>query len=172
MRKYLKYIVAVVLVLISVFMAKAQNSGYGCRIGNIIYTQYIGDEHPHHPSNPLTKYYNSNGNKIDIHYNNYDSSKPNNYGYDCTKINVFDASSTGPAQQEYTKQNTSCVTSAYLGGPIIGDGGDYVYFSYKNPNYCSNIPPVGLPIDDYAWAFVLAVGAIGGIIISKKGVLV
>ena len=33
-------------------------------------------------------------------------------------------------------------------------------------------PPVGLPIDDYAWVFVLVVGAIGGIIISRKGVLV
>lgn len=153
-------------------MAKAQNSGYGCRIGNFVFTEYLGEASPYHPSNPTTKFFNSNGPRIEINYNNYDNSKPNNYGYDCTKINILKASGTGPAQQEYIKQNTSCVTSSFLGGSIDGGGGDYVYFSYKNPTYCNNTPPMGLPIDDYAWAIVLVTGITGGIIISRKEILV
>ncbi|RYF15680.1 MAG: hypothetical protein EOO42_16935 [Flavobacteriales bacterium] len=169
MRRYLKYIVAVIIVLISVFMAKAQTSGYGCLVGNFVFTEYIGEEHPYDPSNPLTKYYKFNGNNIEINYNNYNSSNANNYGYDCTKINIFGASGTGPAQQEYVGQNTSCVTAANLNSSIKGNG-TYVYYSYKNAAYCGGAP-MPLPLDDYNWAIILAVGIIGGFVISKKGSL-
>ncbi|WP_316783342.1 hypothetical protein [Pedobacter frigiditerrae] len=169
MRKYFKYIVAVILVLISVFMAKAQTSGYGCLVDNAVYTEYLGEEHPYHPSNPLTKFYRFNGNSIDINYNNYNSSQPNNYGYDCTKINIFGASGTGPAQQEYVSQNTSCVTAATLNSSIKGNG-TYVYYSYKNPTYCGGTP-MPLPLDDYNWVIILGFALIGGFVISKKGML-
>ncbi|RZL46384.1 MAG: hypothetical protein EOO93_25995 [Pedobacter sp.] len=176
MRKYLKYIVAVVLVLISVFMAKAQSTGAGCRIGDIVYTQHLGKGTYYGNTNDMVEVYNLNGpTLLVVNEHGY-------AGYECGRINVYSAGKRwdAPSHSEipYPAVNeilatTSTVCTASPNTTTTAGGKAYVVnYAVNNPTYCNNTPPMGLPIDDYAWAFVLIVGAIGGIIISRKGILV
>lgn len=165
-KKNQKFILIVFIILFSCINAKSQISGYGCLVGNTVYTQYLGNASPYHPSNPPTRFYRSNGNSVGINYNNYNSSKPNNYNYECNKINIFGSSAGGPAQQEYTLQGSSCVTSTSLGGPIAGNG-DYVFYNYNKPAYCSS-PTVPVPLDDYIFPIMICIGGLSAYFISKK----
>lgn len=144
----------------------AQTQGYGCLVGNTVYMQYLGEGYPYGTGSQKLKYYKSNGPSAGLNYNNYSSTKPNNYNYECGKINVFSASGGNPAQQEYTTQNASCITSSDLGGPVSGNG-TYVYYSYNNPTYCASSPPTQVPLDGQIWMLLLAVGAIGALMIRN-----
>jgi hypothetical protein len=168
-KKIQKFLIIFSIISFNCINAKSQISGYGCLVGSTVYTEYLGEASPYHPSNPPTKFYRSNGNSVALNYNNYSNSKPNNYNYECNKINVFGASSGGPAQQEFTKQGSSCVTSTSLGGPIAGNG-DYVFYSYNKPAYCSS-PTVPVPIDDYILPILVCVSVVAFYHISKKSIL-
>lgn len=166
-KKIQKFLIIVSIISFSYINAKSQISGYGCLVNNAVYTEYLGNASPYHPSNPPTRFYRSNGNSVGLNYNGYSDSKPNNYNYECNKINVFDSSSRGPAQQEFTKQGSTCVTSTSLGGPIAGNG-DYVFYSYNKPAYCSS-PVVPVPLDDYTFPIMICIGALSAYFIIKKG---
>ena len=176
-KKYLKlsfkYLtVTFIIFLIKINISNAQTSGYGCLVSSTIYRQYLGEGYPYGRGSQKMKYYKSNGTFVVLNYNNYNNTKPNNYNYECNKVNVFGASSSGPAQQEYVSQNISCVIATNLDGSVSGNG-TYVYYSYNNPNYCSGSQPVQAPIDNgYIWILIFAVGGIGAYLISKKGQLI
>lgn len=143
----------------------AQTSGTGCRVEDKVYTDYLGDASPYHPSNPSKKFYGTN-HYIPIYY----GSGHNQYqGYRCGYINIYPASSYWngsenvpiPAENEITSSASgACVISTSLGGSVIREG-DYVSFTYNKPGKCSVIPPAELPLDDYIWVALLAAGAFG-----------
>ena len=170
-RKYLKYLVVLVLFLISVFMAKAQTSGTGCRIGDNVYTEYLGTGSYYGNNNDIMKVYNINGPKLlVVNGQGYN-------GYQCGKINVYSGGqrwngSTNvpyPAVNEVlgTVSTNSCMVST---SASVSNGGKANIIQYKinNPTYCV---PEELPIDDYSSLIVLATAAIGAYFISKKGIL-
>ncbi|WP_316797828.1 hypothetical protein [Pedobacter frigidisoli] len=144
----------------------AQTSGTGCRIGNNIYTEYLGIAYPYGPDTPI-RYYKSPGNNVAINYNNYDGSNPPSYyGYKCGQINYFDASSTGPAQREFTDTNTSCIISSTLGGSISGNG-VLANYSYNKSAYCTTAT-MPLPIDDILIPISFLFAGLSVVIIRNK----
>ncbi|TKC01160.1 hypothetical protein [Pedobacter cryotolerans] len=163
-----KQIILILFLLLNINSIKAQTTGYGCLFNSRIYQQYLGEASPY--GGAKMRYYKSNGTYVDINYNNYNSSKPNYYGYECNKVNSFPASQVGPEQKEFVSQGKSCIISTSRGGEINGHG-DYVYYSYNNPTYCSTSKPVNVPLDSYIWLLILGVGGIGAFLISKKGYL-
>lgn len=142
MRKYLKYIVAVVLVLISVYMAKAN---VGCSDGNYIYTEPTGSYIIENASNHIPQ------------YNPLPRIKIQNWSGD-------DCGIPREIVDKYSK-------ATFSKNP---DGKCAINFSYGagllnyNP---ADSTCVDLPLDDYIWAIILAVGGFGGFIISRKGIL-
>jgi hypothetical protein len=173
MRKYLKYIVAVILVLISVFMAKAQTSGTGCKIGGAVYTNYLGTAPYYGNNNDIVKVYSNSSAVSIITGNGY-------AGYQCGKINIYSAgtrynpvtntSDPYPGINEIlsTVSTNSCMVSSSL-GVSSGGKGDIVQYTYNNPTYCGGAP-MPLPLDDYNWVIIGGFAIIGGFVISKKGV--
>lgn len=60
---------------------------------------------------------------------------------------------------------------SYISGDGVQNIGNEV--TYTLVDNCAPVtPPMNLPLDDYNWAIILGVGAIGGFVISKKGILV
>ncbi|RZK54864.1 MAG: hypothetical protein EOO91_15145 [Pedobacter sp.] len=175
MRKYLKYIVALVLVLISVFMAKAQTSGTGCKIGSAVYTTYLGTAPYYGNNSDIVKVY-SNSTAVSIITGNGYS------GYQCGKINIYSAgtrynSATNtndpyPAVNEIlaTVSTNSCMVSSSL-GVSSGGKGDIVQYTYNNPTYCGG-SPMPLPLDDYNWAIIGSFALLGGFLISKNKIAI
>jgi len=138
MRKYLKYIVAVILVLISVFLAKAST---GCNLGNQIFPNATGGVNAtgyptYHNTNPIT-----------IRWWEGDT----NCGILDSKI------------QKRSNNQDKC--------EVIGNNWGVVYLYSDSNNSCTPTPPMGLPLDDYNWAIILGVGAVGGFVIARKGMM-
>jgi len=145
----------------------SQTTGYGCRVNNVVYTEYLGMEHPYHFSNPLKKFYRSDGSKIFINFNNYNGSNaPTYYGYQCGMLNQYPASNTGPGQDEAVAELGGCVISKTLGGPIEGDE-TYVSYNYNKTQYCA-IPVNNMPVDDFIPLFVPFSGILGFMVIRKS----
>ncbi|RZK54865.1 MAG: hypothetical protein EOO91_15150 [Pedobacter sp.] len=162
--KYSKYCIALILLLISIFIAKAQTTGRGCFVNNKIYTQYLGLR-----LNGV-RCYNSAGAFYNINYNNYSATKPNNYNYTCGEVNEFNNSGNGPNQNEFveTNGNTPCIISTSTVAGVNGNGTDGTY-TVNNPTYCS---VASLPLDDYTWVLVLVVGGFVGYLISSRKIVV
>lgn len=166
--KLLKF---VFLVLISA-NSFAQTSGSGCRVEDKVYTTYLGNASPYHPSNPSKKFYSPNV-YIPIYY----GSGHNQYqGYRCGYINIYPASSYWngsqnvpiPEENEITSTVTGgCVISSSLGGSVIREG-DYVTYTYNKPGKCG--PPAELPLDDYIWVALLAAAGLGFFLMRKHGI--
>ncbi len=159
-----------VLILFSVDV----KADVGCLVNNVIYTDYLGDASPYHPSNPAKKYYSNLGNSATIYYGSA------NDGYHCGFVNVYPASNYWDghqnvpieAQNEITsRESGGCVISSSLGGTPQGGDGDFVTFSMNNASYCST-PPNNLPFDDHLNFIVLAMAGLGAYFISSKGKLV
>ncbi|WP_316804038.1 hypothetical protein [Pedobacter nototheniae] len=166
-----KFIFAIVFIASSFFSPKtfSQSYGEGCKVENVVYTNYLGEARPYGSSNPLTKFYQKPGPNIQIWYNN------SNTGYKCGYINSYGSSSywdgtknvSIPAQNEILATKGDCVTAATLGGSITGNG---VLVDYKvnDPTYCSSPPTNNLPIDDYMPGVILLAGGIGVFFIKKQ----
>jgi hypothetical protein len=150
----------------------ADDSGYGCRIGDKVYTEYLGTAFPYGPENPSSKYY-KNASYIPIYYGyGYNQHQ----GYKCGFINIYPASSyyNGqnevpiPAENEITStQFNSCVTSATLGGGVISNG-DYVGYTYNRTENCYVAPPAPLPLDDQIWWMLIPISALGFYFLKKN----
>lgn len=148
----------------------ADDSGNGCRIGDKVYTQYLGTAYPYGPENGSSKYY-QNSNYIPIYYGyGYNQHQ----GYKCGFINIYPASSYWngqenvaiPAENEITSsQFNSCVISSSLGGSVISNG-DYVGYTYNRTSSCY----VATPLDDYIWLLVISFCALGYYFLKKKKV--
>lgn len=146
---------------------KSQINGYGCRVNNVIYTEYLGMGHPYHPSNPLKRFYRSDGPKLFMNFNNYNGANaPTYYGYQCGVLNQFAASSTGPGQDEAVAEGGGCVISKTLDGPIEGDE-TYVNYNYNKTLYCG-ASVNNMPIDEYSPLFAFIIGGLGLVVIRKK----
>lgn len=162
----MKFIFAALVLLMFSNVCVSQTNGVGCRIGNYVYTQYLGIAYPYGPSTP-TSYYNSSGPNVAVNYNNYNGANaPTYYGYICGKINIFPSSAAGPAQQEAVDTSVGCIISPTLGGSVNGSGVRSNY-SYNNPTYCSG-RPVGLPLDENMNHLSVVAGILGFFIFRRK----
>lgn len=152
---------------------KAQASGTGCRIGDNVYTQYLGNGPYYGNNNDMVSVYNVNGPKlVVINGQGY-------AGYQCGKINVYPAGKrynpTTNTEDPYpgvnevtgTISRNSCIASTH---PSVSSGGkaDIIQFQINNPTYCAT---QNVPLDDYVGIFALLSGATGAYFISRKVIL-
>lgn len=143
--KFLKYIIAIVFILISVFLAKADvKSGNGCRIGDVVWTDYLGST-----SFYGTDYstYNRNGQLYNIDYNP---------GTQCDYIEV----------SKIQSQNKQCWVNSAVNPKNDQTGASYGTLVSYTVNTCK--APTGLPLDDFVWVIILVAGGLGAFVISKK----
>lgn len=172
----MRYFIFVFLLLSVPFYSKGQTGGQGCRIGNNIYTDYLGyAKHPNDQSKWMY-YFDSNGRNYPINYNNserYKCNYVNSYvagSYYDSNIPPYGANVTIPPQNEFTIYSPQdCVIAQRLGGALVADGGDRVNYSVNNPTYCdSSSTKTNLPLDSYSIVFVLVGGSVGFFAINKK----
>ncbi len=138
--------------LLFLFICSAQNtfahygtSGYGCNLGNVVYTQKIG----------TTKFYGtyydvykSNGTNYPIDWNN--SSTP----LQINSNNIQD-------------QNKACWVNSYVNPQNNNSGvsyGSLVYYTV-NPNQTE------VPLDDYVGLIIILIGGVGAFALYKKGLI-
>ncbi len=170
-RKLFQFAVVLCLMLIlNQVKANAQEVRQGCRIGDTIYTEYLGMANPYSPSNPPVRFFRQPGASVAIYYG------AGNRGYQCGMVNIYPASSywNGSANVPIPAQNEiissagggSCVTSSSLGGNVVGNG-EFVTFQINNPAGCGNNPN-NLPIDNYTWALLIG-SAAAGVYAMRKG---
>lgn len=126
--------------------SKAQTTGYGCLIGSVVYTNYLGTNYPYGPFNGSYKVYKSTGATVQVNTNGNNGTAEN---YICGRINYYYWYPYG-FRQEMTILSYDCVIEASLGSPAINSG-SYVSYSYNNPSKCSSVPT---PIDGYLWLLV------------------
>lgn len=160
----MRYFFVLVFVFLSAHVL-ADDSGYGCRIDDKVYTEYLGEAYPYGTSNPKMKYYKSNGAYIPIYYGyGYNQHQ----GYKCGFINIYPSSSYWngsqnvpiPAENEITSTSfNSCVTAPSLNSAVSRNG-DYVGYTYNRTSECSG-PPTGVPLDDYLLPIILLCCAVG-----------
>lgn len=172
----LKYLFIAANLLLFISSANAQTRGTGCRIGDNVYTEYLGMTSYYGNPNDKVSVYRANGIRL-IVVNGQGYS-----GYQCGKINVYEGgsrynSSTNsnewyPAVNEVlgTVSSASCMVSNNV-NTSSGGKGDIIKFEINNPQYCSS-RPINAPLDNYIWVLIFAVGGIGAYLISKKGQLI
>ncbi len=154
--------------------ANSQERGNGCRIGNTVFTQYLGMGTPY-VARPDQPYYNSNGRKLEINNNNsnrYICGAINDYPqgsyYDNT-IPPYGANVTIPAQHELVSESsTECVTSTMVNGSLVGSGGRIVTYELNPPSSCSGQAPNNAPLDDYMLCLILIASGFGVLTIRKQ----
>lgn len=117
-------------------------SGYGCRIGNVVYTQYLGSTNFW---GTTYKVYNSNGQVYNIDYNP---------GEQCNWIESNDI----------YDQGSQCWANNYVNPTNNQNGAGYGTYVHYSVDLCN----VSLPFDDYVWVMLLAVGGMGAYVISKR----
>ncbi len=168
----MKYLYIAFLFLL-VPAAKATTTGTGCRVGDYVYINYIGNAPAYHPSNPQKRFYTKTTN-IPIYWG-YGMNQ--HQGYRCGYINYYPASSYYdyekkqnipiPEEREYTVITYGgCVLSNTLGGSVLNEG-DYVSYTYNKTGKCGTNPN-DLPFDDYIWVLMLAAGGAGAYFIYKN----
>jgi hypothetical protein len=119
--------------------------GYGCRLADAVYTQYLGS------SNfwGITfKVYNRNGQAYNVDYSP---------GEQCNYIESNDI----------IDQGGQCWVNTYVNPTNNQTGVSYGTYVYYSVDVCN----VSLPLDDYVWVMLLAVGGVGAYVISKKRIL-
>ncbi|MFD0941779.1 hypothetical protein [Pedobacter boryungensis] len=117
-------------------------SGYGCRIGDVVFTQYLGSTYFW---GTTYKVYNRNGQVYSVDYSP---------GQQCNYIesnNIYD-------------QGRQCWVNTYVNPMNNQDGASYGTYVYYSVDICN----VNLPLDDYVWIMVLVAGGVGAYVISKK----
>lgn len=146
--KVLKYIIVIILFVSLGKAASATTiSGTGCMIyGNTVFVDKMGTAS--FGSNNIDVY-NSNGTRYIIDYNNSGQ---------CDQI-------PGNSVRD---QNKSCWVGSRVNGPNDQSGVIWGNTYTYTVNTCT---PMNLPLDDYTWVILLAVGGIGAFYISKKGLL-
>jgi hypothetical protein len=165
----MKYILLLVFIF-AYSSSFADSSGYGCRIDDKVYTEYLGEAYPYGESNPKSKYYKSVGSYIPIYYGHgYNQHQ----GYKCGFINIYPSSSYWngseevpiPAENEITSNSfNACVTAPSLNGAVVRNG-DYVGYTYNNTSKCN---PTGVPLDDYMSIILIPFGLISAYLIRKS----
>ncbi|MFA6277710.1 MAG: hypothetical protein WC622_13225 [Pedobacter sp.] len=120
-------------------------SGYGCRVGDAVFTQYLGTTHFW---GTTYKVYNSNGQSYNVDYSP---------GEQCNYIESNDI----------YDQGKQCWVNSYVNPTNNQTGASYGTYVYYSLDICN----VNLPIDDYVWVLLLAVGGVGAYVISKKRIL-
>lgn len=142
--KYFKYILFFFLIgNTENALATYGTSGYGCNLGNVVYTQKIG----------TTKFYGtdydvykSNGTSYPIDWNN--ASTP----YQINSNNIV-------------SQNEACWVNSYVNPKNNNSGVSYGTLVYYTVN------PTNVPLDDYVGFIVLIIGAFGAFAIYHKHLL-
>lgn len=168
-----------ILALSQFFLASnvlADTSGIGCKYGNNVYTQYLGDGYPYGPQSDKLPYY-SNSVYVPIYFGD----GPNlGRTYRCGWINSYSQTQYWDAQQQklittpgedefqFRPGRPGCIISTSLNGPIIKRE-DLVDYSYNKTNKCST-PPTNVPLDDHLWILVLVTG-LTGLYFFKKQIL-
>ena len=152
--KFLKYILALSLLLTVQQYVNATSgpntvSGYGCNLGNRIYTNKIGTSNFYGTSFDV---YNSNGTNYAINWNNTSI---------CNNINA----------NAIVDQRKACWVNSYVNPTNNNSGisnGTLFYYSVET---CTVNPPVRVPLDDYVWVFITLTGCLGAYVIHKKQLL-
>ncbi|MES2652331.1 MAG: hypothetical protein V4663_11360 [Bacteroidota bacterium] len=124
-------------------------SGYGCNLGNRVYTNKIGTSNFYGTSYDV---YNYSGTNYPINWNNTS---------ECNNINANDIDD----------KKRACWVNTYVNPTNNNSGVSYGTLVYYTLETCSVNPPVGLPLDDYIWVFVVVIGGIGAYFITRKGLI-
>jgi hypothetical protein len=155
--KFLKYIIIITSILVTSQNVSAHYgsgssntvSGYGCNLGNRVYTNKIGTSTFYGTQFDV---YNYSGTNYAIDWNN--SSQ-------CNYINANDIDD----------QNKPCWVNNYVNPTNNNSGVNYGTLVYYSTQTCSVNPPVGLPLDDYIWIVLLSVACLGVYFIYKRDLL-
>ncbi|MBB2144313.1 hypothetical protein GM921_02340 [Pedobacter sp. LMG 31464] len=117
-------------------------SDYGCRIGDAVYTQYLGSTNFW---GTTYKVYNRNGQVYAIDYSP---------GEQCNYIESNDI----------YDQGSQCWVNNYVNPTNNQSGASYGTYVHYTVDLCN----VSLPLDDYVWVLLLLVGGVGAYVISTR----
>ncbi|MFI5452583.1 hypothetical protein ACHMWN_10535 [Pedobacter sp. UC225_61] len=118
-------------------------SGYGCRVGDVVYTQYMGNTSFY---GTTYKVYNRNGQYYNIDYSP---------GEQCNYIESNDL----------IDQGGQCWVNTYVNPSNNQSGVSYG----SNVRYTLDV--CNVPLDDYVWVILLAFGGMGAYVIAKKRII-
>ncbi len=142
--KFLKSIILLIILITIYFKASANgsSSGYGCNLGNVIYTQKMGTSKFYGNDYDV---YNSNGTRYAIDWNN--TSTPNQINSD----SIVD-------------QRETCWVNSYVNPKNNNTGvswGTLVQYTVNNNQ-------TNVPLDDYVGLILILVAGTGAFALYKK----